>query len=155
MIRFLVALALLGTGLSAGGLSIASLGGAPLLLALPVDRYVPVHKFLVTRFDPFMPICLLTGLVTDLLLTFFGDAGDARGLFAGAAAACFAVMVVSLTKNVPINKWVEKLNPDELPADWDSVDPRERWRNWNVVRTGFAVLALVLNVIAVAILIGP
>lgn len=155
MIRLLVPLALLGTGFSAGGLAIASLGGAPLLLALPVDRYVPVHKFLVTRFDPFMPICLLMGLVCDLLLTLFGDPGDARGLFAGAAAACLAVLVVSLTKNVPINKWVEGLNPNELPADWASVDPRERWRNWNLVRTGFAMLAHVLNVIAIAVLIGP
>lgn len=154
MIQLLAPLALLGTGLAAGGLAISALGGAPLLLALPVDRYVPVHKFLVTRFDPFMPICLLTGLVCDLLVTILGNAGSARGLFGGAAAACVAVLFVSLTKNVPINKWVERLNPNELPANWAAVDPRERWRNWNIVRTGFAILAHVLNVLAIAVLLG-
>ena len=154
MIRLLASIALLGSGLAAGGLAISALGGAPLLLALPVDRYVPVHKFLVTRFDPFMPICLLTGLVGDILGAIFGDLAAARGLYACAAAAALAVLLISLTKNVPINKWVEKLDPDDLPANWDAVDPRERWRNWNMVRTAFAILAYVLNVAAVAVLLG-
>src|SRR5205823_1930040 len=60
MYHILLPIALLTGGLAAGALMVSALGGAPMLLSLPVASYVPVHKFLVTRFDPFIPICLVT-----------------------------------------------------------------------------------------------
>lgn len=151
MERLLLPLALLGTGLAAGGLMIASLGGAPLLLRLPTKQYVPVHQFLVTRFDPFMPICFCVGMIADVILT-FGPARTttAQALTGTAAALLVVTLVVSLTKNVPINRWVSKLDPEALPDNFEHLDPRVRWRNWNVVRTAFAVAALLANVAAVA-----
>ena len=68
MIDVVLPVALLTGGLAGGALVLSALGGAPMLVALPVDRYVPVHKFLVTRFDPFMPLCLVTALICDILL---------------------------------------------------------------------------------------
>lgn len=149
MSSFLLALALLGTGLAAGGLMISALGGAPLLLTLPTDQYVPIHQFLVTRFDPFMPICLLLGLFSNLALVFVGVSAPARVLSAVAAALLVGAVFVSLAKNVPINRWVKTLNPAALPADWARVDPRERWRNWNLVRTAATTAALVVTVAVV------
>jgi uncharacterized membrane protein len=147
--RIMLPLALLGTGLAAGGLMISALGGAPLLLVLPTNQYVPVHQFLVTRFDPFMPISLCTGLVADAILTFW-PAGPTAQFLAGTAAALLLIAVaVSLTKNVPINKWVARLDPDALPENFERLDPRVRWRNWNLVRTALAVAALLANVAAV------
>jgi len=70
---------------------------------------------------------------------------------AGVLTAC--AISVSLTKNFPINKFVRKLDPENLPANWSEVDPRVRWRNWNAVRTTLTVTALLLNVIAVGTLI--
>jgi uncharacterized membrane protein len=151
--HFLVPLALLGGGLAAGGLMISSLGGAPLLLILPADQYVPVHQFLVTRFDPFMPISLCAGLIADAVLTFTASNGTGQTLAGTAAALLVVAVVVSLTKNVPINKWVARLDPSALPTDFERVDPRVRWRNWNLVRTALAVTALVLNVSMVAALL--
>lgn len=151
MIELFVPLAVLAGGLAAGGLMISALGGAPLLLSLPPDRYLPVHKFLVTRFDPFMPICLLTALVGDLLIVVFAPAATSRAL-AGAGAVIYAAVVyISLTKNVPINKWIGTL--DAIPEGWERIDPRERWKNWNLARTTLAVLALVCNVVVVGSLI--
>ncbi|MEV4702084.1 DUF1772 domain-containing protein [Actinoplanes sp. NPDC049316] len=150
MVRVLLPLALLFSGFAAGGLMISSLGGAPLLLALPTDRYVPVHQFLVTRFDPFMPISMSAALVFDLALTLTGPSGGFRLLTGLAAVLLVCAMAVSLTKNVPINRWISTLDPERLPADWDRLDPRVRWRNWNLVRTVLAVCALVVNVCAVA-----
>ena len=153
MYHILLPVALLTGGLAAGALMVSALGGAPLLLALPVADYVPVHKFLVTRFDPLMPICLLTAMLCDVGLAITSPTTATRttaGLF---AAVYLSVMYVSLTKNVPINKWVGKLDPDNLPADWDRVDPRKRWRDWNLVRTTLAVLGLAGNVLMVAILL--
>jgi uncharacterized membrane protein len=153
MLDVLLPLALLGSGFAAGGLMIASLGGAPLLLSLPTDRYIPVHKFLVTRFDPFMPISMCTALVCDAIAAFVAPAGAGRALFATASLALVAAMVVSMTGNVPINRWISTVDPQRLPADWERLDPRVRWRNWNLVRTALAVAALAANAAAVAVLL--
>jgi uncharacterized membrane protein len=153
MTQFLLPLALLAGGLAAGALVLSALGGAPLLLALPVDDYIPVHKFLVTRFDPFMPACLLTALVCDVGLLFVGPGALPRVLAAASAVLYLSVVTVSLTKNVPINKWIAALDTTRMPADWASVDPRKRWRDWNLVRTSLATLGLVGNVAMVGVLL--
>ncbi|KOV89442.1 MULTISPECIES: DUF1772 domain-containing protein [unclassified Streptomyces] len=150
MNQILLPLALIGSGMGAGGLMIASLGGAPLLLSLPVDRYIPVHQFLVTRFDPFMPICMITAMLADTAAAALSD-GPARGPEGVAAVLLLAAIVVSLVKNVPINKWVGTLEPGVVPPDWERIDPRVRWRNWNVVRTALVVAALLANALAAAL----
>ncbi|WP_019869953.1 DUF1772 domain-containing protein [Salinispora oceanensis] len=153
MVRVLLPLALVFSGFAAGGLMISSLGGAPLLLALPTERYIPVHQFLVTRFDPFMPISMTVTLALDLALTLIGPSPAFRLLTTLAAALLAIAMMVSLTKNVPINRWISTLDPEQLPDDWQRLDPRVRWRNWNLVRTVLAVTALLLNTSAVAVLL--
>lgn len=152
LVRVLLPLALLATGLAAGGLAISVLA-APLFTTLPTGTYVPVHKGLVTRFDPFMPISLLSGLLCDIALTAAAD-GLAIRLLTGLAAVLLAcAMTVSLTKNVPINRWLATLDPQDLPTDFERLDPRERWIRWNRVRGGCAIAALVANVAAAATLI--
>jgi uncharacterized membrane protein len=153
MVRVLLPLAVLFSGFAAGGLIIAALGGAPLLLSLPTDRYVPIHQFLVTRFDPFMPISMCSALVLDLGLGFTAPTTASRLLAVTGGALLIGAMVVSLTRNVPINRWIATLDPQRLPDDWERLDPRVRWRNWNLVRTVLAVAALVANVATVAVLL--
>lgn len=153
MIRLLLPLALMGSGLAAGGLAIAALGGAPLLLSLPTDRYVPVHKFLVERFDPFMPICMVLALVSDAVLAVVAPVPAGRWALGGAAVLLVGVLAVSVLKNVPINRWVATLDPQSLPEDWERLDPRVSWRNWNLLRTALAMAALVLNAVAVGVLL--
>jgi uncharacterized membrane protein len=148
--RIFLPLALLGNGMAAGGLVIASLGGAPFLLTLPTEQYVPAHQFLVTRFDPFMPISFCIGLIADLILASSGaSTAGAKALTGTAGALLIVALAVSLTKNVPINKWVGRLDPGSLPENFELIDPRTRWRNWNLVRTALAVVALLANVAAV------
>ncbi|MFB9966346.1 DUF1772 domain-containing protein [Sinosporangium siamense] len=149
----LVPLALLCSGLAAGGLVISALGGAPLLLALSTENYVPVHQFLVRRFDPFMPLCLCGALVVDVVLAVVTPSLTASILFGSAVAVYLATVAVSLLRNVPINKWVYSLDPHNLPEDWERLDPRVRWRNWNLVRTSLAATGLLLNATAVGFLL--
>lgn len=153
MVALLLPVAVLASGLAAGGLMISVLGGAPLLLALPTDRYIPVHQFLVQRFDPFMPISMGLALLCDVALIFLAPTSLSRSLAAVAAVLLLLAMAVSIFKNVPINKWVATLRPDAVPDDWERLDPRVRWRNWNATRTVFAVAALAVNVIAVGVLL--
>ncbi len=144
--------ALVASGLAAGGLMISVLGGAPLLLRLPTAQYIPIHKFLVTRFDPFMPISMCAALLCDAALAIF-DRRLALALPVGAAVFLAGAMVVSLTRNVPINRWVATLDPAAPPANWAAVDPRVRWRNWNLVRTALVVCSLICNAVAAAVIL--
>ncbi|WP_406861075.1 DUF1772 domain-containing protein [Streptomyces sp. HUAS MG47] len=150
--RILMPAALLAGGLAAGGLAISVLA-APLFNTLPTGMYVPVHKGLVTRFDPFMPISLLSCLLCDLALVATAPLTAVRVLAALGALLLACAMTVSLTKNVPINRWLSTLDPQALPADFDRRDPRERWIRWNRVRGALAVAALLANVGATAVLI--
>jgi len=43
------------------------------------------------------------------------------------------VMTVSITRNVPVNRLVSRLDPPSA-VDWASIDPRP-WRRWNLIRT--------------------
>lgn len=146
--QLLVPITLVGTGMAAGGLMITVLGGVPLLLRLPTDQYVPVHQFLVTRFDPFMPICMITSLLADLVLAVVLDEPVSRIGFGVAGVLLLGAMVVSLTKNVPINRWLKTLDPDRLPENFEQINPRVRWGRWNSLRTVFVVVALALSAIA-------
>ncbi|MEU8530275.1 MULTISPECIES: DUF1772 domain-containing protein [Streptomyces] len=150
--RILMPAALLAGGLAAGGLSVSVLA-APLFTTLPTGMYVPVHKGLVTRFDPFMPISLVSCLLADVALVFAAPQTAVRLLAALGALLLASAMTVSLTKNVPINRWLSTLDPQALPADFDRLDPRERWIRWNRVRGALAVAALLVNVAAAAVLI--
>lgn len=152
VVQVLMPVALLAGGLAAGGLSISVLA-APLFTTLPTGMYVPVHKGLVTRFDPFMPISLLSCLLCDVALAITAPELSVRLLVAVGAMLLLAAMTVSLTKNVPINRWLSTLDPQNLPADFDRLDPRERWIRWNRVRGALAVAALLANVSAAAVLI--
>jgi uncharacterized membrane protein len=150
MIEFLAPVVLLANGLAAGVLAGAVLGGLPLLLTLPVDRYVHAHGFFGTRYDPFMPICLIVTLVGDLVLSVLAPA-RAVVPFAVAGLLAAAVVTISLTKNAPVNRWMAALNPEDLPADFE--DPRRSWSFWHRLRTVLAVVALVSNVVAIGLLI--
>ncbi|GDY31056.1 DUF1772 domain-containing protein [Gandjariella thermophila] len=153
MVAVVVSVVLLANGLAAGVLMGTQLGGWPLLSSLPPDRYVHAHAFFSTRYDPFMPICLVTTAVGDLVLLVAVRASAARGLYAVGAVLTLAAITISLVKNVPVNRWVRTLDPDNLPADFPSRDPRRPWAAWNRVRTTLTVLALLTNCVAVTLLL--
>lgn len=149
--QFLVPLAMVANGMAAGGMMIAVLG-AGLLLTLPPQRYVAMHQLLVTRFDPFMPVCILVALGTCVLLAVVASSTAARALHATAATLLLATVFVSLTKNVPINRWLKTLDAEHLPPDFDRlIHRRVVWRNWNLVRTFTALGALVANAAALGV----
>jgi uncharacterized membrane protein len=149
MVEVLVPVVLLANGLAAGVLVGTQLGGMPLLEALPPARYVQAHAFFSTRFDPFMPLCLAGTVLGDLVL---GVAvSRARVLFLVAAAGTLGAMVISLVKNVPVNRWIRTLNPASLPGDFAERDPRREWGAWNRARAGLVVLAMIANCVAVGL----
>lgn len=141
--------ALVGSGLTAGVLFCVALSVVPALRALPPDRYVQTHKLLGRNYDPTMPLIVLATAVVDVLLAVVTSPTGPRSLFVIAAALMLGVSVVSHLCNVPINRRVKALNPAAIPEDW--MDPRPLWRRWHLLRTALAVLALVVNAVAVAL----
>ncbi|GAA2411539.1 DUF1772 domain-containing protein [Actinomadura vinacea] len=138
---------LVSTGLAAGVLFTHAVGVWPALQAMSPGQYVAAHKLVGRAYDPMMPIMVGGSAVADIVLAITAD-GTARALFAASAVFLAGVSVVSQTKNVPINRRVKALDENAMPADW--ADPRRRWGRWNLVRTGFALLAFVGNIAAAA-----
>ena len=153
MTGFLFPLVLLGNGLSAGVLVWGLLGGWPLMRCLPDDRYVHLHAFLSSRYDPFMPLCLLVTILGDVVLAVRLPGPASVTLVALAALLTAAAVIVSLVKNVPVNKWVQSLDPDDLPADFAARDPRAGWGRWNRHRSLLVVLAFLANCVALGLVL--
>jgi uncharacterized membrane protein len=153
MLAVLAPLVVLLNGLAAGVLVGTQLGGWPLLASLPAGRYVEAHAFFSTRYDPFMPICLVGTVLGDVVLTVVAIRTGAWPAFAAGAVLAAATAVVSVRKNVPVNKWVRGLDPEHLPGDFARQDPRREWGAWNRVRTALTVAALVTNCLGVALLL--
>jgi len=141
----LIPLVLLANGLAAGVLVGTALGGWPLLADLPPERYVHAHAFFATRYDPFMPSCLLLTTTGDATLGWLADGAVAKVAYLAAAALSLATIAISLLKNVPVNKWIRTLDPDRLPADFAERDPRPRWGAWNRARTALSTVAFLAN----------
>lgn len=144
----LAVLAVLGTGTTAGVLFGVALSVTPALIAMPVGVYIDVHKKLGQRWDPTMPIIVLSTSVLHVTLALL-TTGHAVVLHGFAAALMLGVAAVSHLANVPINRRVKGLEADEVPDDWD--DPRKLWRNWNLLRTVFAGFALLASALAVTV----
>jgi uncharacterized membrane protein len=152
VIQILLSLALLTSGPAAGVLIGSATGPVPLLQSLPPNRYVELHRMLARRPEPFQPICFATAVFCDLVLTVVVPSAAARLLLAAAAAFETGVIVVSKTRSNPIKRFATSFDPDNLPAEWTQIDPRQRWARWNLARTALAVAALVANVAAVSAL---
>jgi uncharacterized membrane protein len=153
MTQLLAPLAVLANGVAAGVMLSTVIGIAPFTLVLPYDRYVQAIRFLWPRYDPFMPVTNGLTFVLDVALALGTRAQPARALFGVAAFLLAAVMIISVIKNVPINKFVTSLDPESKPPDWAERDPRTRWRDWNRIRTLMALLALAVNVASVGTLL--
>ncbi|MFC9931176.1 DUF1772 domain-containing protein [Streptomyces sp. NPDC127190] len=153
MTAVLAPLVVLLNGLGAGVLLGTQLGGWPLLATLPPDRYVHAHAFFATRYDPAMPIFLLGTVVGDLALAAGGPQPTARLLYLAGAVLAAATVTISLVKNVPINRWIQGVDPGRLPENFAEVDPRPVWGPWNRRRSALAVLAFAANCGALTVLL--
>ncbi|KNB49925.1 DUF1772 domain-containing protein [Streptomyces caatingaensis] len=138
---------LVGSGVVAGVLFAVALSVLPALFAMPAERYVYAHRLIGRRWDPTMPVLVLTTAAADVALAVHGGSGAA--LFAAAAGLLAAVSVVSHFCNVPINRVVKSLDPERIPAGWH--DPRPLWRRWHLLRTVLALLAVTVNAVAVVV----
>jgi hypothetical protein len=157
MISLLVPLALLANGVAAGVMLGNAIGLGAFAIELPYARYVDLIKFMWPRYDPLLPILnvLAFGLDIAIAVAVRGQQATtgAPGLFGTSAALLAVLMAISVTKNVPINKYVTALDPASEPADWPQRDPRASWKKWNQVRVVLALAALLAGLAGAAVLL--
>jgi uncharacterized membrane protein len=142
--------ALIGSGVVAGVFFAIAVSVMPTLMTLPAGVYMPIHRSLGRGYHPVMPIVVVAGLLSSVGLAVFATDTVPRVLGIVAALATVGVQVVSQFGNVPINRRVQAVDEQALPADWQ--DPRRPWRDWHYLRTAFAFVALGANAAAVALL---
>jgi hypothetical protein len=146
MTAWLSALALAGSGLTAGVLLAVAISLVPVFLSLPSADYVRAHKVAGRYFDRFMPGLVSVTVLAEVALV----VRTGHVLFAVAAATLFGVSLISQFGNVPVNRVVKALPDGEPSGDWH--DPRRRWQRLHWYRTGFAMAGLLLTVAAPATL---
>lgn len=138
-------------GVAAGIMLSTVIGIVPMMLTQPYRGYVQTVQFLWPRYDPLMPI--LNGTAFVLAAGSALAVGDvaARPALAVAAVLLGTVITISVTRNVPVNRYVSGLDPGREPVDWARRDPRGRWSAWNLVRTTLALAAFGSNVLALTL----
>jgi uncharacterized membrane protein len=152
MVAVTAALAAVLNGVAAGIMLSTVVGIVPMMLTQPYRGYVQTVQFLWPRYDPMMPILNATALVLAAVSAVAAGDAPARPVLATAAVLLAVVMTISITKNVPVNRFVSGLDPDRQPADWARLDPRQNWQRWNLIRTVIAVVAFATNVTGTALL---
>ncbi|MFY1699371.1 MULTISPECIES: DUF1772 domain-containing protein [unclassified Solwaraspora] len=145
-------LAAVCNGVAAGIMVSTVVGIVPMMVAQPYRGYVRTVQFLWPRYDPLMPILNGTALALAVVAAIAAPTASARTVLVVAAALLATVMAISIVKNVPVNRYVSRLDPGRQPDDWARLDPRLRWQRWNRIRTAAAVLAFIANVAATGLL---
>jgi uncharacterized membrane protein len=144
----LAVLALLTTGLTAGVLFGVALANVPGFLAMSAPQYVAAHQLFDRHYEPWMPLLVAVGVVSDVTLAVAADGVARTALYALAAALLAGVALVSRFANVPLLASVRGADADALPADW--VDIRPAWSRWHLARTALSVAALLTVAATVA-----
>jgi hypothetical protein len=139
-------------GVAAGIMLSTVVGIVPMMLSQQYGGYVRTVQFLWPRYDPMMPILNGSAFVLSGFSAVVTNSGAARAVLIGSTVLLGVVLAISISKNVPVNKFVSSLDPERPPADWDRVDPRVRWSRWNEIRTSINAVAFTANVAATALL---
>src|SRR6201998_2937854 len=106
--------------LATGGLMVNWIGLGRAMSRLSVSTYVEFHQATNQTFDPYMPIVVIGALLGGIVLAI--PSGGLR-LLAGELASAgsvgyAAVLAISLSTNVPINKQVARWSVQSPPDDW-------------------------------------
>jgi Anthrone oxygenase len=138
------------TAVVAGVMLGATVTSEPLLGMLQPEAYVRAKQFVESRVDPLMPILVVISAVAEVVSAVLAPRTAVRVPAILACLATVAIVVISQRVNVPINRWVARLDPGSLPPDFAQRDPRRRWRHAHLARTVLALAAVLANLVAAA-----
>ena len=136
--------ALLLAALATGGLMVNWIGLARAMARISsAAAYTEFHQATNRTFDPYMPILVSGAIVGGVALAAVSSGvHSASGWLAISGAICYAaVIAMSPSTNVPINKAIAGWSIQSPPDNWEAV--RAGWIRWHILRTLVSVPALV------------
>src|SRR4051812_35525249 len=95
---------MVGCGLLAGGLLMVTAGVAPALRQQSLARYASLHSALDTRIETFMPKIGRSTVAGVVVLLLFSDSSAMTWTLSVHLVLIAAVVLVSETVNVPLNR---------------------------------------------------
>jgi uncharacterized membrane protein len=139
---------LLFAALATGGLMVNWIGLGRAMSRLSASTYVEFHQATNHTFDHYMPIVVVGALLGGIVLAILsGGIHSLSGELAIAGSVGYtAVLAISLSTNVPINKQVARWSVQSPPNDWTQI--RARWIGFHIVRTFFSLPALACYILA-------
>jgi uncharacterized membrane protein len=128
--------------LATGGLMVNWIGLGGAMSRLSVSTYVEFHQATNHTFDPYMPIVVVGAVLGGIVLAIVSRGiHSLSGELAIAGSVCYAaVLAISLTTNVQINKQISRWSVQSPPDDWTLI--RANWIGFHIVRTLFSLPAL-------------
>ena len=107
---------------------------------LSAPQYVAMHQMRDKTFRRVMPALGLTTLALVLLSVLFAM-GSGLPLVLGCAAVALLMLdiVITVTRQVPLNVRIQSWTNATIPADWSRI--RDQWANQHLIRTVICLAA--------------
>jgi uncharacterized membrane protein len=135
-------LAVLCSGLVAGGLTLVALAVVPVFEQLPVADWTRLHRALDGHVDRFMPALTILAIVAGTVAAMLVSGTTLRVLLLAGVVGDVAVALVSQTLNLPLNRAIRGWDPQRTPATAGAI--RSRWVRFHRLRTAAGVAATAL-----------
>jgi hypothetical protein len=134
--------------LATGALMVNWIGLGRAMSRLSSSTYVEFHQATNDTFDPYMPIVVVSAILGGIVLAILSQGiHSLSGELAIAGTICYvAVLAISSSTNVRINKQIERWSVQRPPDDWAPV--RDRWVRFHILRTLFSLPGLGFYIVA-------
>jgi uncharacterized membrane protein len=121
----------------------------PLIRRLEARDHIRVEQGLLKTFGRVMPVLMPLSAVVTVAYAVAGDGGGGTALRWVSAGLVLLSVITTLIVNVPINAATSRWDPDDPPQDWQAT--RQRWEQFQGIRTVPLLIAFVLICLAIAL----
>jgi hypothetical protein len=139
-------IALVTSGLLAGGLVEVAAGEVPAFRRIDHGAYIRLHQLIDIHVHRYMPKMSISAALSGAVLAILRTGPLTRGLLVFAVAMTISVGVISELGNVPINRLIHGWQPENPPAEVPLA--LRRWARLHLVRTVAGVMALLSFAVA-------
>lgn len=140
MTPILALVAVLASGVAAGGLLNVGIAQVPTFRALPPGAYLMTKQLLHTRASHYLPWAVVLSVPAGVALAAARPDALGRALAIGGTVHMIIVAAISEKFNQPLNRRIQSWSPDAPPPEVDEV--RVQWAKFNLIRTINAAVGL-------------
>jgi uncharacterized membrane protein len=140
--------AVLLSGLLAGNELATLIAFHPALHRLPLRSQVEAERALTDLLGRIMPVYMTAALVAAVAAAFAAGGRPGFGFAITAAVALGAMLAITLTQNLPLNKRTVEFPLDGDAGVWSEI--RRRWERLHMARVALDIAAFACLIVALA-----